>query len=93
MNIKMTVQNKLFMGFGAVLGLFALILINNFIKMEHVSEILRVNDKAIIKRIDFIINKLNKQLLTKFLYQLFHILPDITLFFGIAKQVCWMISW
>lgn len=39
MKIKMTVQNKLFMGFGAVLGLFALISINNFIKMEHVSEI------------------------------------------------------
>ena len=38
-NIRFTIQNKLFMGFGAVLAIIALLSINNFIKMESVAEI------------------------------------------------------
>ena len=39
MKIKMTVQNKLFMGFGAVLVIVALVSINTFSKMSNVAEI------------------------------------------------------
>ena len=39
MAIKLTVQNKLFLGFGAVLLIVALVLANCFIKMGNVSEI------------------------------------------------------
>ncbi|MFQ5487029.1 MAG: methyl-accepting chemotaxis protein [Gammaproteobacteria bacterium] len=37
--MKLTIQNKLLMGFAAVLVLVALVSINNFVKLGHVSEI------------------------------------------------------
>ncbi len=36
--MKLTIQNKLFMGFGAVLLIIALVSINNFVKLGNVSE-------------------------------------------------------
>ena len=39
MKMKMTVQNKLFLGFGAVLTLMFLVSVNNYIEMEKVNEI------------------------------------------------------
>jgi len=36
--MKLTIQNKLFMGFGAVLVVIALVSINNFAKMNNVSD-------------------------------------------------------